>query len=113
MRFFRVKNGETTVLGRRTFTKLSFCTAILNGETVGAQHIELVNPFRRVKTATPVKRPFFDAKSSNRPEGVQYTHFVGDECPGGHHELPRTAGSMEIRHGDEPNNANNITGPTC
>lgn len=66
----------------------------------------LVLPWRRVKTACPVKRsPVVKAISGQ-------AHFVGDECPGGHHELPKAVGSMNILHSGEPNNANNVTGPT-
>lgn len=103
LRFFRVKNGEAVYIGKQPLVKRTFCGAYRNGEIVGASGLVLVNPFRRVKTGKPVKR------SSENPG---QTHFVGDDCPGGHHELPKAVGSMNIPHGGEPHNCNNIAGPT-
>lgn len=113
IRFFRVKNHERVMLGTRRAVKLSFCSAsvFIAGMADSGDYI-WVNPFRRVRTGKPVKSDYpIRGTTTGRALNPGQTYFVGD-CLGGHHELPKAAGSMNIPHGGEPHNCNNVTGQT-
>lgn len=144
MRFFHLKTGQWFTIGKLSYEKTGFFSA-QDLRVVPRKY--LISPWRRVRTAQPVKRPeivgqitkalmktspFMNIVKGSPPMTDDYcsnvgklpytdrakTHFVGDDCPGGHHEVPtgikgENVQNMSIPHGDEPHNCNNITGPTC
>lgn len=107
-RFWSLKPLELFYVGKSIFWKNSFCVA-KNTDPKGRSRT--IAPWRRVKTLRLVKGSkshpipgIMTGRVNNRVPNDGMTHFVGDNCPGGHQ-------SMNIDHTPEAQPEHERTGP--